>query len=77
MALFEPLFDALNRDGVRYVVVGMAKRPDWTAGFDDARAFQRERVLAATPAQRLAWLEEAIALAYRTGALPRPVPDDE
>lgn len=27
--------------------------------------------LRATPAQRLAWLEEMIALAYQTGALPR------
>jgi hypothetical protein len=27
--------------------------------------------LAATPAERLAWLEEMIALAYRTGALPK------
>ncbi len=27
--------------------------------------------LRATPAQRLAWLEEMIALAYRSGALPR------
>ena len=28
-------------------------------------------VLEATPAQRLAWLEEALALAWRAGALPR------
>lgn len=27
--------------------------------------------LRATPEQRLAWLEEAIALAHATGALPR------
>ena len=27
--------------------------------------------LRATPAERLAWLEEMIALAHRTGALPR------
>ena len=27
--------------------------------------------LRATPAQRLAWLEEMIELAYRTGALPK------
>jgi hypothetical protein len=56
VALFGPLFDALNRDA---------------AGFEDARAVLRERVLAATPAERLAWLEEAIAPAHRTGALPR------
>jgi hypothetical protein len=27
--------------------------------------------LRATPAERLAWLEEMIVLAYRSGALPR------
>jgi hypothetical protein len=27
--------------------------------------------LRATPAERLAWLEEMIAMAYRSGALPR------
>ena len=27
--------------------------------------------LGATPAQRLAWLEEMIVLAYRVGALPK------
>jgi hypothetical protein len=27
--------------------------------------------LQATPAQRLAWLEEMVALAHRTGALPK------
>lgn len=27
--------------------------------------------LRATPAQRLAWLEEMIVLAYKSGALPR------
>lgn len=30
--------------------------------------------LAATPARRLAWLEEAIELAFLTGALPRKEP---
>ncbi len=39
----------------------------WTAQRDD----QLARALAATPAQRLAWLEEAIALAFRSGALPK------
>jgi len=34
--------------------------------------------LALTPAERLAWLEEAIAFAHRAGALPRrpPSPDE-
>ncbi len=29
-----------------------------------------KRTLSATPAQRLAWLEEALELAYQAGALP-------
>lgn len=41
-------------------------------------AHRREKLvagLALTPAQRLAWLEEAIAFAHRAGALPRrPTP---
>jgi hypothetical protein len=38
-----------------------------------ARNERERRVIGldATPAERLAWLEEAIALAYRTGALPK------
>jgi hypothetical protein len=43
-------------------------------------AHKREKLtlgLAATPAERLAWLEEMIILAHRTGALPRePDPRD-
>jgi hypothetical protein len=41
------------------------------AGWDDVRQQHLEAWMHATPAQRLAWLEEAIRLAYRTGALPR------
>ncbi|HWP67169.1 MAG TPA: hypothetical protein VNO26_14825 [Candidatus Limnocylindria bacterium] len=48
---------------------------DFDAGWEDARRFQIERTLEASPAQRLEWLEEAIELAYRTGALPRPRPN--
>jgi hypothetical protein len=39
----------------------------WTANDEDKLVMG----LRATPAQRLAWLEEMIALAYRSGALPR------
>lgn len=46
-------------------------QPGWESGWEAQRRFQMTRGLEATPAQRLAWLEEAIALAYRTGALPR------
>lgn len=45
---------------------------DFDAGWDAARRVQLERALEATPAERLAWLEQAIELAHRTGALPRP-----
>ena len=31
---------------------------------------QLKRTLASTPAQRLAWLEEALEFAYKAGALP-------
>jgi len=40
----------------------------WTAHRED----QIARMMGATPSQRLAWLEEAIVLAFRSGALPRP-----
>jgi hypothetical protein len=54
-------------------------RPDPARGHGDQSSdgwAENERVrltlgLDATPAERIAWLEEAIALAYRTGALPR------
>lgn len=46
------------------------KRPNW--GSWDANEEQKLTLgLRATPAQRLAWLEETIVLAYRSGALPR------
>ena len=46
------------------------------AGNRDA---QLESTLAATPAQRLAWLEDVLRAAYAAGALPErePVPSDE
>lgn len=46
-------------------------RADWEAN-------RREKLtagLALTPAERLAWLEEAIAFAHRVGALPRRAPE--
>ncbi len=53
----------------------MSDRPiesaDWQVDWDSHRDAQLAAVAAATPAQRLAWLEEAIRFAYRTGALPR------
>jgi hypothetical protein len=45
---------------------------DWQATWEDARNRRFILGLDATPAQRLAWLEEAIRLAHSSGALPRP-----
>jgi hypothetical protein len=39
--------------------------------FAAARTHAFTLALDATPAQRLAWLEEAIEIAYAAGALPR------
>jgi hypothetical protein len=45
---------------------------DWGGGFDEHRRRQLLRfALDSTPAERLAWLEEMMRLARRTGALPR------
>ena len=41
---------------------------DWDGGWDAHRRRQLEGWLLATPAQRLAWLEEMIAFAYQAGA---------
>jgi hypothetical protein len=43
---------------------------DWRADFRAAEEHSLEASLAATPSQRLAWLEQALAFAYRVGALP-------
>lgn len=44
---------------------------DWEADWDSHARWQLVSGLAATPAQRLAWLEEMRAFAYRHGALQR------
>ena len=44
---------------------------DWGAGWEAHRVHQLTFALRATPAQRLAWLEEMIVLAYQVGALPK------
>jgi hypothetical protein len=43
----------------------------WGAGWEAHRRHQLTLGLRASPAERLRWLEEMIALAHRTGALPR------
>lgn len=45
---------------------------EWEAAWEDNRRAQMTDALKATPAQRLAWLEDAIELAYQGGA-PNPV----
>ena len=57
----------------------MARQPSegWAAGWEEHRQRQLTIGFAATPAQRLAWLEEMIELAWRTGALPRRDPGGE
>ena len=44
---------------------------DWRGDFESMSDRARAAFLAATPSQRLAWLEEAIAFATKMGALPR------
>ena len=50
----------------------------WDVTWADVERAQIETMLAATPAQRLAWLEEAMRLAHASGALAaarrKPVP---
>lgn len=43
--------------------------PNWRADFRAAEEWTLEASLAATPSQRLAWLEQALAFAYKVGAL--------
>jgi hypothetical protein len=52
--------------------------PDlWDATWEGARKQLLKSTLAATPAQRLAWLEEVLELAYRAGALEAKPPRDQ
>lgn len=46
------------------------KDTDW-GSWDANDEHKLTMALRATPAQRLAWLEEMILLAHRSGALPR------
>ena len=47
----------------------MATDRDWQADFRAAEDHALDASLAATPSERLAWLEQALAFAYKTGAL--------
>ena len=46
-----------------------ARPRQWVGSWADVEQAQIETMLMATPAQRLAWLEEALRLAYACGAL--------
>lgn len=46
----------------------------WPVTWDDAREALLDSALAATPTQRLQWLEAALKLAYDAGALHADVP---
>ncbi|MEM7587075.1 MAG: hypothetical protein AAF560_27045 [Acidobacteriota bacterium] len=50
---------------------GKREAQDWDATWEGNERSQLEASLAATPSQRLEWLEEALELAYASGALPR------
>jgi hypothetical protein len=41
----------------------------WRASYESAREDRLELTSAATPLQRLEWLEEMLEIAYRAGAL--------
>ena len=47
----------------------------WKSDFHSVEMAQLRAALSATPAERLAMLEELIELARRAGALPRPAGD--
>lgn len=49
-----------------------AATAEWNSDFRAAEEQALEASLAATPSQRLAWLEDALAFAWKVGALQRP-----
>lgn len=53
---------------------GVSPAEDWKADWEGHRQWQLTAALAATPAQRLAWLEEMIEVAYRATQATRRDP---
>ena len=49
----------------------------WHAGWEDQERNALEASMAATPLQRLEWLEEMLELAWEVGALPEVPPPEE
>jgi hypothetical protein len=60
-------------DDLKQVGAADAQRVTDAMSFAAARRDALSLALDATPAERLAWLEEAIAIAYASGALPRRI----
>jgi hypothetical protein len=48
-----------------------APQESWGGDWEETRRRQLTKGAEATPAERVRWLEEMIAIAHRTGALPR------
>ena len=68
---FEGLWTRSEVIALTTTTVRVASIPDRDVSWEGHHLHQLTFGLAATPAQRLAWLEEMIALAHQTGALPR------
>lgn len=56
---------------------GRSSDADWDVTWEGARKQLLKSTLAATPAERLEWLEEALELAYRAGALGKNRPQSK
>jgi|GEM_PF-4134149 len=61
--------DQDRKNGVREP--GASSSTDWSADWESQEEATLRASLVATPAQRLEWLEEAIEIAWASGALPR------
>lgn len=55
----------------------VADKAAWRQSQAEARRAHQDSALAATPAQRLAWLEEALQIAHQSGALANARAADE
>jgi hypothetical protein len=56
---------------------GAASDESWHVDWESHRLQQLTAAMDASPAQRLAWLEETLRLAYRSGALKASSTPDE